>query len=416
VDHTIGVYSSVFGAFYLRNENSPGVPDAGAFFFGLPGWIGVSGDWNGDGLTSVGVVDPSSETWYLRNENSAGAPDAGVFQFGLPGWIPLTGDWNGSGETGIGVYDPSTATFYLKNTAGPGAADFVFQFGMPGWLPVTGDWDGNGTTTVGVVNPSTTSFYVWYLRNENSSGPADAGVFQFGGTGGVDVTGQWKPVTGDWNASGHTEVGIVNPQGYWFIAGTATTPNATPPLLTLAFPYGGTGPTWLPLSGDWDYPANPQLAAGGRQTPASADLLSQSTLQTVVSAALQRVEDAGASDALVSQLASATYTVADLPGVNLGLTDAATGQVWISADAAGYGWFTDASAASDSLFDSQGYALPGSAAAGKMDLLTVVLHEMGHLAGLPDLSNLTNPNSLMAESLGTGTRRVDALDAIFSGK
>src|SRR5947208_3645704 len=65
-----------------------GPPTLGPFPFGGPGWFAVVGDWNGDGLTTLGVVDPGTMTWYLRNENSAGNADAATpFQFGLPGWI-----------------------------------------------------------------------------------------------------------------------------------------------------------------------------------------------------------------------------------------------------------------------------------------------------------------------------------------
>jgi hypothetical protein len=59
-------------------------------------------------------------------------------------------------------------------------------------------------------------------------------------------------------------------------------------------------------------------------------------------------------------------------------------------------------------------AIPGGPAAGKMDLLTVVLHEMGHLAGRADVGASGYADELMAETLAPGTRRVDALDAVFS--
>src|SRR5262249_32828631 len=74
---------------YLRNEASPGGVDAGFFQYGGPDWIPVVGDWNDDGVMTVGMFDPTTATWYLRNENSSGAPDAGVVQFGAPGWIPV---------------------------------------------------------------------------------------------------------------------------------------------------------------------------------------------------------------------------------------------------------------------------------------------------------------------------------------
>ena len=54
-------------------------------------------------------------------------------------------------------------------------------------------------------------------------------------------------------------------------------------------------------------------------------------------------------------------------------------------------------------------ALAGSAAAGREDLLSAVLHEMGHLAGSPD-----GGAGLMAGTLAAGTRDLGALDAVFA--
>ena len=58
---------------------------------------------------------------------------------------------------------------------------------------------------------------------------------------------------------------------------------------------------------------------------------------------------------------------------------------------------------------------PPGLAAGRMDLLTVVLHEMGHLAGRRDVSTAGHPNALMDATLAPGLRRADALDAVFAG-
>jgi lysophospholipase L1-like esterase len=186
---TVGVYNPANASFYLRNENSGGTPDAGAFQFGAGGWEPVSGDWSGSGTSGVGVFDPSTATWYLRNETSGGAPDAGSFQFGAPGWIPLAGDWTGSGHTGVGVYDPSTSTFYLKNTAGPGAPDYVFQFGAPGWQVTAGDFTGMGRSTVAVVDPSGN----WYVASLSNLLNQTVTPFAFG-------LGEWAPLVGNWVA------------------------------------------------------------------------------------------------------------------------------------------------------------------------------------------------------------------------
>jgi hypothetical protein len=247
---TIGVFDPSTGGWYLRNEDSPGAPDAGQFQFGLPGWEGVTGDWNGDGVTTVGSVDPTGTVngnptqfaiWYLRNENSAGGPDVTPFAFGLSGWIPVTGDWTGSGHTGIGMYDPATATWYLENDPGSGKVDFQFQFGAPNWAPVTGDWNGDGVTTIGVVaplEPSGASGPHWYLRNENDAGAPDAGSFSYGFPG-------WTPVTGDWSGSGITGIGMVDPQANWYLRDT---PSAGSPDIT---PFAFGSGLWKPVSGAW---------------------------------------------------------------------------------------------------------------------------------------------------------------------
>jgi hypothetical protein len=72
--------------------------------------------------------------------------------------------------------------------------------------------------------------------------------------------------------------------------------------------------------------------------------------------------------------------------------------VTIDPTAAGYGWFVDATPAADSEF----LATPGSPAYGRMDLLTVVEHELGHVLGL---QHSPIPGDVMDESLPTGVRR-----------
>jgi hypothetical protein len=156
--HTgIGAFDPSTGTWYLRNEASPGNPDAGTFAYGGVGWIPVVGDWDGNGTFTVGVVNPSGPNgqlqWFLRNENSAGAPDIAPFTYGLSGWNPITGDWTAQGFTTIGVVDPSTNTWFLRNSNTAGSPDITpFAYGAPGWAPVTGSWIMPPATT-----PTTTA-------------------------------------------------------------------------------------------------------------------------------------------------------------------------------------------------------------------------------------------------------------------
>ncbi|WP_334407672.1 Ig-like domain-containing protein [Bradyrhizobium sp. AZCC 2289] len=117
----------------------------------------------------------------------------------------------------------------------------------------------------------------------------------------------------------------------------------------------------------------------------------------------------------------------NLLGITLGETELFGQIVTLDQNAAGYGWFVDATPVSNEEFlptsDPNVFvAPPGSPAYGRMDLLTVELHELGHVLGLGEADSSTAPNDLMAQFLPTGVRRLpSALDlqmltaALFSG-
>jgi hypothetical protein len=208
------------GRLVASGTSIPPPPPAGSlersFSFGGSGFLPVYGDWNGDGVATIGAFDPATATWYLRNEPGPGAPDV-VFQFGPPGSIPVVGDWDGNGTTTIGVFVPGSAQWYLRNTNSSGAPDFAFQYGFPGVTPVVGDWKGDHRDTVGVYSPQTGQ---WLLRNELGGGAADM-VFNFGYAG-------TQPVVGDWASLGRDGIGIFDPSsGTWLLrySPTGGTPN-----------------------------------------------------------------------------------------------------------------------------------------------------------------------------------------------
>ena len=89
-------------------------------------------------------------------------PDGKSFpvRLGKAGDIPITGDWNGDGITDLGVYDITTARFSLRIKDADGLVWITrVTYGSPGDLPVTGDWDGNGRTDLGVWQPATAQFF-----------------------------------------------------------------------------------------------------------------------------------------------------------------------------------------------------------------------------------------------------------------
>jgi len=66
------------------------------------------------------------------------------YDFGLTGDSPVSGDWNHDGITEIGVYRPSTHMYYQDLNGngvweGPGV-DRSYDFGLTGDSPVSGKW------------------------------------------------------------------------------------------------------------------------------------------------------------------------------------------------------------------------------------------------------------------------------------
>ncbi|MHC4088881.1 MAG: hypothetical protein ACYSVY_01125, partial [Planctomycetota bacterium] len=140
-------------------------------------------------------------------------------------------------------------------------------------------------------------------------------------------------------------------------------------------------------------------AAHGLVTEAD---LTAGQLDVIVQAAIARLDSAlDLTDETVQMLGDVNFEVADLYGLTLGYTEGGT--VFIDDDAAGHGWFIDATPYDDVEFrrrngDSALLATLANTAYGDMDLLTVVMHEMGHLLGMEHTDQ-----GLMDDSLRAGT-------------
>jgi len=174
-----------------------GVGDSGIFdygdasyTFGTSGDLPVTGDWNGDGKTEIGVVRGGG-TWFL-DMNGNGAWETGIdaiYSFGAPGDKPITGDWNGDGRTKIGVVRGNIWFLDMNGNGTSEAGEPIYYFGDTLDVPITGDWDGSGTTKIGVFRNGT-----WYL-DSNGNGAWQAGIddmHSFGGPGDIPVVGDWS--------------------------------------------------------------------------------------------------------------------------------------------------------------------------------------------------------------------------------
>ncbi len=204
--------------------------------FGMRGAKPVAGDFNGDGVTDLGVF--KNGQWFI-DLNGNGVWDEGDLwaKLGHDGDKPVVGDWDGDGKDDIGIFgrawagDPRTIaeepglpdssnhrTDVLKNVppepdqAAMGVRslrrtaqgetradliDHVFHYGTPRDIPVVGDFNGDGTDTIAVFSGGT-----WYedVNGDGKFTDADT-TSEFGEAGDV-------PVVGDFNGDGIDEIGV----------------------------------------------------------------------------------------------------------------------------------------------------------------------------------------------------------------
>jgi len=170
---TPGLYRQTDGFVYVKHANTQGVADL-EFFFGNPGDVPLVGDFDGDGKDSVSIWRPSEARVYVINELGADGGGMGAaeysFYFGNSGDSPFVGDFDGDGIDTVGLYRESAGFVYFRNSLSTGVADLSFFYGDAGDQILAGDWDGDGDDTVAVYRPSTGRVYT---NLENTNGAAD---------------------------------------------------------------------------------------------------------------------------------------------------------------------------------------------------------------------------------------------------
>jgi hypothetical protein len=180
-------------------------PSAGAFIlpvgereivghFGLPYMQPVVGDWKGEGRDSVGVC--VNGTCFLTVD-----PQATVAQLtaSFPGVgedsIGIAGDWTGKGVWTPGMYIPSRRVFLLRDDNASEPKELQFGEGSRGWIPVIGDWDGSGHSQVGLYDGAAGEFHLLIQGRDETR--------RFGPLLGV-------PLAGDWLGNGRDDVAVLD--------------------------------------------------------------------------------------------------------------------------------------------------------------------------------------------------------------
>jgi hypothetical protein len=134
------------------------------------------------------------------------------------------------------------------------------------------------------------------------------------------------------------------------------------------------------------------LLADSIGSTAANETLTTEQVEPLLTEAVARWQRTGAD---VSALTNLDIRITDLPGATLSLASGNT--IWLDVNAAGWGWFLDPTPWDDFEFTTPG----DQGEQNRMDLLTAMAHELGHLLGYDH-----DTDGVMAETLSAGVRRV----------
>ncbi len=190
----IGIYGPEWAGDAVQIEHEPGLPDQAnqRRLQSQPKNVPPSPEQATDGERLMRLTAQGRERADLIDH---------VFQFGGRNDHPIAGDWNGDGIRSIGVFRDGKWHFDMDGDGRWSDGDQRAQFGQKGDLPVVGDFDGDGIEEIAVFREG-----VWII-DSNDNRQLDAGDqrIELGQAGDL-------PVAGDFNGDGIDEPAVYRPQ------------------------------------------------------------------------------------------------------------------------------------------------------------------------------------------------------------
>jgi protocatechuate 3,4-dioxygenase beta subunit len=119
------------------------------FFLGGGTDLPITGDFNGDGIDTIGVFSAGLWRIDINGDGKFNSHDR-VVQFGEQGDIPVVGDFDGDGVDELGTFRNGKWIIDSNHNGEIDAADKVFTLGESGDQPVVGDFNGDGIDEPGI--------------------------------------------------------------------------------------------------------------------------------------------------------------------------------------------------------------------------------------------------------------------------